>query len=199
NFPHDHIPVNAAGWGTASQSTLYYDWYPQNALDGRPTTCSHTQSQSNPWWKLDLLKVYSVNRVVITNRPDCCNERINGAEIRIGSDSSNVFGNPICAVISSIPAGASYSYSSNRMEGRYVIVVIPGNSRIVSLCEVKVYVVYPGNLAAGGSVTQSSTINSWFAEQAIDFNPGFTHPELACSSTNSQTKVEAGSASYLQS
>lgn len=50
-----------------------------------------------------------------------------------------------CAVISSIPAGASYSYSCNRMEGRYVIVVIPGNDRILTLCEVEVYVVYPGN------------------------------------------------------
>ncbi|KAK7177210.1 hypothetical protein R3I93_001254 [Phoxinus phoxinus] len=183
----DEKEVNAAGWGTVSQSILYLNWYPQNAVDGRPTTCSHTPSQSNPWWKLDLLKVYSVSRVVITNRQDCCNERINGAEIRVGTNSSNVFSNPICAVISSIPAGASYSYSCNRMEGQYVIVVIPGNSRIVSLCEVEVYVVYPGNLAAGRSVTQSSTINSWFAEQAIDFNPGFTHPQLACSSTTSQT------------
>ncbi|XP_077083583.1 uncharacterized protein LOC143736771 [Siphateles boraxobius] len=183
----DEKEVNVAGWGTVSQSTLFYDWHPQNALDGIPSTCAHTQSQSNPWWKLDLLTVYSVNRVLITNRLSCCSERINGAEIRVGNDSSNLFSNPICAVIPVIPAGASYSYSCNRMEGRYVIVVIPGSDRILTLCEVEVYVVYPGNLATGRSVTQSSTISSWFAKQAIDFNLGFTRPESACSSTTSQT------------
>ncbi|ROL29800.1 Cysteine-rich, acidic integral membrane protein [Anabarilius grahami] len=184
---HVASQVNAAGWGSASQSVSYVNWYAPNALDLKRSTCTHTPEQSNPWWKLDLRKVYSVNRVVITNRPDCCSERINGAEIRIGNVSSDVFSNPICAVISSIPQGASDSYSCNRMEGRYVIVVIPGNNRILTLCEVEVYVVYPGNLAAGKSVTQSSTFDSWIAEQAIDFNPGFTQPESACSSTNSQT------------
>ncbi|XP_039505386.1 uncharacterized protein LOC120461288 [Pimephales promelas] len=183
----DEKEVNAAGWGTASHSSFFGNWYPQNAQDGRPGTCTHTQTQSTPWWKLDLLKVYSVNRVVITNRPDCCSERINGAEIRVGNDSSNFSSNPLCAVVSSIPAGGSSSYPCNRMEGRYVTVVIPGNDRILTLCEVEVYVVYPGNLAAGRSVTQSSTTNSWIAEQAIDFNPGFTYPQSACSSTLSQT------------
>ncbi|XP_048039126.1 uncharacterized protein LOC125263968 [Megalobrama amblycephala] len=184
----DEKEVNAAGWGSAIQSTTHSDpWSAPYALDQRPSTCTHTLVQSNPIWKLDLLKVYSVTRVAITNRPDCCGERINGAEIRIGNVSSDVFSNPICAVISSIPAGASDSYLCNRMVGRYVIVVIPGNDKVLTLCEVEVYVVYPGNLAAGRSVTQSSTLNSWIAEQAIDFNPGFKKTESACSSTISQT------------
>ncbi|KAL0189896.1 hypothetical protein M9458_016995, partial [Cirrhinus mrigala] len=58
-------------------------------------TCSHTELQSDPWWTLDLLKTYSVNRVTITNRPDCCDGRINGTEIRVGNDSSDVFSNPV--------------------------------------------------------------------------------------------------------
>ncbi|XP_067300859.1 uncharacterized protein [Pseudorasbora parva] len=183
----DEIEVNAAGWGTPSQSSLYYDWYPQKALDMNPSTCMHTMIQTNPWWRLDLLKVYTVNRVVLTNR-NTWSERINGAEIRVGNVSSDVVSNPICAVISTIPAGASYSYSCNRMEGRYVFVIIHGTSRILTLAEVKVYVVNLGNLAAGGNVTQSSTVGSWIAEQAIDFNPGvFPQPSLACSSTNIQT------------
>ncbi|XP_067301120.1 uncharacterized protein [Pseudorasbora parva] len=179
--------VNAAGWGTASQSAVYYDWYPQKALDLNPSTFTYIPAQTNPWWKLDLLKVYTVNRVVITNRQDCCSERLNWAEIRVGNVSPDVFSNPICAVISNISAGASYSYLCDRMEGRYVFVVIPGTSKILALAEVKVYVVYPGNLAAGGSVIQSSTYGSWIAGQAIDFNPGFIQPSLACSSTHTQT------------
>ncbi|KAL0189903.1 hypothetical protein M9458_017002, partial [Cirrhinus mrigala] len=58
-------------------------------------SCTHTASQSDPWWKVDLLKTYSVNRVTITNRPDCCDTRINGAEIRVGNAALDVFSNPV--------------------------------------------------------------------------------------------------------
>uniref|UniRef100_A0A671TFW9 Fucolectin tachylectin-4 pentraxin-1 domain-containing protein n=1 Tax=Sinocyclocheilus anshuiensis TaxID=1608454 RepID=A0A671TFW9_9TELE len=129
-------------WGTAAQSTLFYDWYTQNALDGLSSTCSHTTTHTDPWWKLDLMKMYSVNRVTITNRPDCCESRINGAEIqiRIGNSlENNGNNNPICAVISSIPAGFSSTYTCNNMDGRYVSLFIPGDSRILTLCEVEVY------------------------------------------------------------
>ncbi|XP_026117594.1 uncharacterized protein LOC113096424 [Carassius auratus] len=180
--------VNVATWGTADQSTLYGNyWYAQYALDGLSYTCTHTEWQTDPWWRLDLMKTYSVNRVTITNRPDCCESRINGAEIRIGNVSSNVYSNPVCAVVSTIPAGATYSYSCHGMEGRYVFVSIPETSMVLTLCEVGVYVIFPGNLATGRNVTQSSTFGSWITEQAIDFNPGFTQPSSACFSTDSQT------------
>ncbi|XP_058639037.1 uncharacterized protein LOC131544672 isoform X2 [Onychostoma macrolepis] len=132
------------------------------------------------------MKTYSVNRVTITNRHDCCESRIDGAEIRIGNDSSDLFSNPLCAVVSTIPAGATYSYLCRGMEGRYVIVNIPGTSKILTLCEVGVYVI-SGNLATERTVTQSSTIGTWSAEQAIDFNPGFVQPSSSCSSTTAQT------------
>ncbi|XP_058639054.1 fucolectin-like [Onychostoma macrolepis] len=133
--------VNVATWGTANQSSLYSNWSAQNALDGLNSTCTHTDTQSDPWWTLDLMKMYSVNRVTITNRRDCCDSRIDGAEIRIGNDSSDLLSNPVCAVVSTIPAGATYSYSCRGMEGRYVIVNIPGTSNILTLCEVGVYVI----------------------------------------------------------
>ncbi|XP_052458915.1 pentraxin fusion protein-like [Carassius gibelio] len=83
--------------------------------------------------------MYRVYRVAITNRAVCCESRINGAEIRIGNNSSDVFSNPVCAVVSTIPAGATYSYSCDGMEGRYVTVNIPGDLRTLTLCEVEVY------------------------------------------------------------
>uniref|UniRef100_A0A673JY42 Uncharacterized LOC107758407 n=1 Tax=Sinocyclocheilus rhinocerous TaxID=307959 RepID=A0A673JY42_9TELE len=190
-FSLERIPVNIASWGTANQSTTfysdYYEWRAQNALDGLNNVCTRTEEQSDPWWKLDLKKTYSVNRVTITNRFICCVNWIDGAEIRIGNDSSDVFSNPVCAVVSSIPAGATYSFSCPGMEGRYVIVNIPGTSKTVTFCEMAVYVIFPGNLATGRTVIQSSTDGLWFAHQAIDFNPGFTNSWSACSSTDIQT------------
>ncbi|XP_050970700.1 fucolectin-1-like isoform X1 [Labeo rohita] len=179
--------VNMATWGRASQSSLYRNWHAQNALDGRNYTCSHTASQSDPWWTLDLLKSYSVSRVTITNRLDCCEQRIKGAEIRVGNDSTNVFSNPVCTVVSTIPAGATNSYSCQGMEGRYVTVNIAGTSKILTLCEVRVYVMFPDNLATGRTVTQSSTYGTWFAEHAIDFSPDSSMFWSSCSSTDVQT------------
>ncbi len=44
-----------------------------------------------------------------------------------------------CAVISSIPARVSSTYTCNDMEGRYVNLFIPGDSKFLTLCEVEVY------------------------------------------------------------
>uniref|UniRef100_A0A673HHS0 Uncharacterized LOC107720486 n=1 Tax=Sinocyclocheilus rhinocerous TaxID=307959 RepID=A0A673HHS0_9TELE len=182
-----NIQLNIATWGTADQSTLHDHWYAQNALDGKSNTCSCTTTQTNPWWKLDLMKTFSVNRVTITNRLYCCNSWINGAEIRIGNVSSNVFSNPVCAVVSTIPAGDTYSYSCHGMKGRYVSVNLPGTSKILTFCDVGVYVIFPDNLATGRTVTQSSTFGYWSADHAIDFNPGLTNAWSSCSSTIVQT------------
>ncbi|KAL0189885.1 hypothetical protein M9458_016984, partial [Cirrhinus mrigala] len=104
------------------------------------TGCSSTNNETNPWWRLDLHDVYRVSEVVITNRKDCCADRIKGAEIRIGSSlENNGNSNPLCAVIPAIPAGESYNYSCGGMEGRYVNLIIPGDWKVLTLCEVEVY------------------------------------------------------------
>ncbi|XP_026099138.1 fucolectin-like isoform X2 [Carassius auratus] len=132
--------VKIATWGSVEQSSTHSDWYAQKALDGVKSTCTHTDLESNAWWKLDLMKAYNVNRVTITNRNGCCSDRINGAEIRIGNNSSNVFSNPVCAVVSTIPEGATYSYPCYGMKGRYVSVDLPGpTAQHLTLCEVEVY------------------------------------------------------------
>ncbi|KAL0189965.1 hypothetical protein M9458_017065, partial [Cirrhinus mrigala] len=110
---------------------------PELALDGLLTTFTHTNSETDPWWRVDLLKVYRVNRVTITNRPTY-GSRINGAVIRIGN-FLDIYSNTVCAVISTLEDGATDTFSCGGMEGRYVIVHIPGDQKILSLSEVAVY------------------------------------------------------------
>uniref|UniRef100_A0A8C1LIP0 Fucolectin tachylectin-4 pentraxin-1 domain-containing protein n=1 Tax=Cyprinus carpio TaxID=7962 RepID=A0A8C1LIP0_CYPCA len=173
---------NLAVVGAAIQSSTSEDWIAEKAIDRGLQQlyagCSSTLSETNPWWRLDLHHIYRVNRVVVTNRNDCCAERINGAEIRTWLKE--------CAVIPAIPAGESYSYSCGGMEGRYVNLIIPGDMKTLTLCEVKVY--GEGNLASNGSTTQSSTSGDWFAERAIDGNRGL-HEQYkgGCSSTLAET------------
>uniref|UniRef100_UPI003AAD3F89 fucolectin-1-like n=1 Tax=Centroberyx gerrardi TaxID=166262 RepID=UPI003AAD3F89 len=131
---------NLARGGTAVQSSLYGNGVAGRAIDGnRAHICTRTKRQYRPWWRLDLLKRYEVNTVVITsNSKDCCLERISEAQIRIGDslhDNGNI--NPVCAVISSIPAGASQTFKCNGMEGRYVNIVVPKWKEHLTLCEVE--------------------------------------------------------------
>lgn len=68
-----------------------------NAIDGNPGSkwedgsCTHTQNNVNPWWRLDLRQTHKVFSVKITNREEDA-ERLDGAEIRIGDSLAN-FGN----------------------------------------------------------------------------------------------------------
>ncbi|CAK6982627.1 uncharacterized protein LOC111644533, partial [Scomber scombrus] len=117
-----------------------------NAIDGNRESkysagsCTHTVGQTNPWWRVDLLESYVVTSVVITNRGDCCAERINGAEIHIGNSlQNNGVANPVCAVITHIPAGFTQTFQCNGMDGRYINIVIPGRKDFLVICEVEVY------------------------------------------------------------
>ncbi|KAK2913258.1 hypothetical protein Q8A67_001657 [Cirrhinus molitorella] len=141
--------------------------------------------KTDPWWRVDLLKVYRVNRVIITNRPTL-GSRINGAVIRIGN-FRDIYNNTICAVISSLADGATATFSCGGMEGRYVIVHIPGDQKIVCLSEVEVYGYLAGNVAVNGATTQSSTFGNWVAEKAIDSNRGLQQVNTSCVSTLNET------------
>lgn len=85
---------NVALRGKATQSTTTSGTtsvVANNAIDGNRESnmaagsCTHTDTQDNPWWRLDLLEPYIVTSMIITNRGDCCAERIDGAEIHVGN------------------------------------------------------------------------------------------------------------------
>ncbi|XP_072363998.1 fucolectin-like [Scyliorhinus torazame] len=139
--------VNLSGTARATQSSVY-DFHsgPINAVDGNTdsnwgrSSCTATQNDLNPWWRADLHRSQEIHSVRITNRGDCCPERLNGAEIRIGDSlDNNGNNNPICATINSLAAGESETFECRRMRGRYVNVIIPGRHEYLSLCEVEIY------------------------------------------------------------
>uniref|UniRef100_A0A8D0D3Q0 Fucolectin tachylectin-4 pentraxin-1 domain-containing protein n=1 Tax=Sander lucioperca TaxID=283035 RepID=A0A8D0D3Q0_SANLU len=182
--------------GNVIQSSLYGNDVPERAIDGNRASnygqgsCSVTNNDLKPWWRLDLLKTYQINTVTITNRGDCCPERINGAEIRIGNSlNDNGNDNPRCAVISSIKAGTSQTFACNRMEGRYVNIVIPGRREYLTLCEVEVTgQALDTNIARRGNVIQSSLYGNDVPERAIDGNRASNYGQGSCSVTNNDLK-----------
>ncbi|CAM5084334.1 unnamed protein product [Eretmochelys imbricata] len=184
---------NVALGKTASQSsTREIEDNPMRATDGSllnhfpSQQCSQTRREFQPWWTVDLSKTFIVSSVVITNQGDCCKERINGAEIRIGN-SSELGGtlNPRCATVESMELGQTLSFDCHGMQGRYVTVTIPRRAEYLTLCEVQVFglpLIFPGetlrapktttgvpNVARHGIASQSSRyMYSYNAQNAID-------------------------------
>ncbi|KAL6109586.1 uncharacterized protein ACO6RY_12681 [Pungitius sinensis] len=143
-----HTYENVALRGTATQSTRlpHYLSAAYNAIDGNHNSnffsgsCSQTQKQTDPWWRVDLLHPYIITSIVITNRADCCKELLNGARVHVGNSlDGNGAANPVVATIGITDQGELITLPlTGHVEGRYVTVALPGPG-ILTLCEVEVY------------------------------------------------------------
>ncbi|XP_034001800.1 fucolectin-4-like [Trematomus bernacchii] len=184
---------NVALRGKATQSDSYvHIGAAFSAIDGNHETdfysgsCSHTDGESNPWWRVDLLEPYIVTSVIIANREDRDPQRILGAQVHIGNSLvDNGARNRVVGTISTIEALTTLTFT-HRVEGRYVTVRIPGNGKIVSLCEVEVYGYHAPtgeNLAIQGKAAQSLLHGSANADRAIDGSRASKFNDGSCSHT----------------
>ncbi|XP_033958261.1 fucolectin-2-like [Pseudochaenichthys georgianus] len=183
---------NVAMRGKATQSNRYEFGFASNAIDGNrgnkflSGSCSQTDKESNPWWRVDLLEPYVVTSVIISNRGDCCPERLVGAQIHIGNSlDNNGAANPVVGTISTIEALYTLTFT-DRAEGRYVTVRIPGEGKVLALCEVEVYGYHAPteeNLAIQGKAAQSSVFETGDASKAIDGNRDSNWGHGSCSHT----------------
>ena len=88
--PSDETPlVNlASGKGLpTSQTSVGWSGAASRAVDGKSNgvwsqaTCTHSANAGKNHWQVDLLDEKSVSKVVIHNRRDCCQDRIDGAQV----------------------------------------------------------------------------------------------------------------------
>ncbi|XP_075703622.1 fucolectin-4-like [Rhinoderma darwinii] len=144
----NYIPIrNIALQGRATQSSIYSGTTSAiNAIDGNLNSnfhlgsCSCTNAEGSPWWRVDLLRPHQISHIVITNRGDCCGERLNGAKLLVGDSlENNGNNNPSCAEITNIPNGGTTTFQCNNMAGQYVNIILPGKNTYLQLCEVQVF------------------------------------------------------------
>nr|XP_014344323.1 PREDICTED: uncharacterized protein LOC102353898 [Latimeria chalumnae] len=191
-----HVPPrNVALMGTATQSSKRDQLgVPEHAIDGNKNSdfgylsCTHTEHGMGPWWRIDLQQPYRISAVVITNRGDCCWERLRGAEIYIGNSlEENGLHNPRCASIFTVERGSTDSFCCNGMVGHYVTIAIPTRVEYLTLCEVEVYgvpVFLQINVALKGKATQSSKRDQLgVPEHAIDGSKNSDFGYLSCTHT----------------
>lgn len=138
---------NVALRGEATQIDTYNEFgAASNAIDGNRdpiyshNSCTHTATTTNPWWRLDLNHTHVITSITVKNRGDCCAQRLDGAQIRVGDSLlNNGNDNPVVAKISHIPLGLSETFQlSEKVEGRYINVYLPGIEKYLTLCEVEV-------------------------------------------------------------
>ena len=69
---------NLAPYGIATQSSVFFttSGYPRAAHDLNTSTYQHTNTQSHPWWQIDLLSVCDIDNIVVWNRPDAFQSRL---------------------------------------------------------------------------------------------------------------------------
>jgi hypothetical protein len=75
--------------GKATQSSVAYEGAPQRAIDGNTNqaydgnSVTHTATEKNPWWMVDLGGVKDIGRINILNRGDGVGERLEGAIVEV--------------------------------------------------------------------------------------------------------------------
>nr|XP_014354455.1 PREDICTED: fucolectin-like [Latimeria chalumnae] len=137
---------NIAEYGKAFQSsTLDEKGEAGNAVDGNmdsnyaSSSCSSTKNDLGPWWMLKFGRPYKISSITITNRGDCCPERLQGAIVHIGNMIANSgVSNPVCGMVTSVSVGSKLTFCCKGMEGHYISINIPGRNEYLTLCEVEV-------------------------------------------------------------
>jgi hypothetical protein len=82
--------------GSARQASTYEEAAAERAIDGNPdgaygnNSVTHTESQSNPWWLVDLGDSKEIGRISVHNRADCCGDRLQGAIVEVFDEGLNI-------------------------------------------------------------------------------------------------------------
>ncbi|XP_078580869.1 uncharacterized protein LOC144864555 [Branchiostoma floridae x Branchiostoma japonicum] len=141
---------NVAQGKTATASTHPSYWGPEKAVDGLRGTfvswynqCLHTLRVYQPWWKVDLGGGghYTVNRVSVLNRGDCCGERLRNFQVRVGPNENFAQNDQCGGTYTARPANGAtiVVYCDQPMSGRYVSIQVMGRSDNLQICEVEVF------------------------------------------------------------
>ena len=75
------------GTPIATMSSYYKDTNPYLAINGNTSdnepwpNSACTATNQGGWWELDLGRAVNVKKIVIFNRPDCCQDRLSGAQL----------------------------------------------------------------------------------------------------------------------
>jgi len=124
---------------SVSMSSLFGDGWKSRALTSKPNpswpgTCTHTSNGGTQWWKASLSATYSVTKVAIVNRVDCCAHRLHGVQIYAGSH--------LCGTVASTAAGGTATVQCGGAKTSEIKVQITSGDYL-TICGFKAYGTVP--------------------------------------------------------
>jgi hypothetical protein len=154
--------LDLASFSVSQSSTSSSEGDASHAVDGNMDTqysgrsCTHTALESEAWWEVDLGSVMFVQAVEVTNRGDCCGERLNGFSVLVDGVA--------CASNQQITQGQTKEVMCDNFLTRAVgrVVRVKVNDNFLTLCEVRI----AATQAASGSYKCHSTEHYRCANQA---------------------------------
>ncbi|HVK21722.1 MAG TPA: discoidin domain-containing protein [Actinokineospora sp.] len=193
--------VNVAAGKTATQSSTYDGTTgADKAVDGSSSSFSHTLSDAQAWWKLDLGSSRKPASIKVYNRSDCCQSRLTNYYVFLSDSPFDTSLTPAqqaakAGVWSSLQAGQAGTPTTIPVpagtQGRYFMVQLVGTNYL-SIGEVQL--LEPSNIALGRSATQSSDYTSTatgtaVAGRAVDGNIDGNPVSLSVAHTNSDAQA----------
>ncbi len=134
----ENIALNKA----ATQSSTSNNGDASRAVDGNTNgvysqaSTTHTNQETNAWWRVDLGNTYELSTVKVFNRTDCCTERLDLAKVYVSTTNSN---NPAdYEEIGVLNASGQQNLNDLAIVGRYIMVYQEQN-QFLSLAEVQAY------------------------------------------------------------
>lgn len=148
--------TNVALGKHTTQSSTYGDGISSLAVDGITTgstpwgtsaNLAHPQTSHDPWWKVDLGSIHSLDSLRIFNRSNCCTSRLRNFYVFVSSmdfDASQSIDSLLSdSSLTSyfFPGNASLltSLQISEQEGRYLALKLPGESQTLHIAEFEVY------------------------------------------------------------
>ena len=176
--------TNLAQGRVATQSSTGFSAPASRAVDGvtdgvfNNGSVSHTNSESQPWWQVDLSQTIAIDTIQIWNRTDCCADRLVNFYVFVAA--SDMTGRTLAQLsadsavqkwqVASLGAAASISITASG-QGRYVRVQLAGQNYL-QLAEVKVFgvdataptvtAIAPASAATG--VSRTTAVTATFSE-----------------------------------
>ena len=167
---------NVAQGKQAVQSTTYYretwDGEAWGAVDGNRNqnlgSITHTESETEPWWEVDLGQGYRIESVHIYNRVDCYLDRLAGALVSLWDETGSLVVERDIGVLQSFIA-LGFSSGGAHVASKIRARLPPDGSGVLSLAQVEVNVDIP-NLARGRATSQLTTGYGGTPDKAVDGN-----------------------------
>jgi len=151
--------LNLTDQGNTSQSSTRHGAISSRAIDGildarwAGNSCTHTATQADPWWQVDLGGYYAVRGVKVTNRADCCGHWLSPFFVYV----DGVDGTVECAANVTIEQGQTIEVPCAAI-GSVVRIELHKPKEVLTLCEVGVRVQVTEDIAAGDDLVDISQL-----------------------------------------